>query len=780
MKTSNKLCSRPGKAIAISIFALICMCAEPVAAQSWPQISFGQPIGGFTHPTHLASARDGSGRLFVVEQPGRIRIIKNGALFPTPFLDITAHIGPVAGSRGLLSVAFPPDYADKQHFYVNYIIPPVGCSVGCGGILVIARYHITANPDIADANSEEIVLSDGPFPDHWGGELAFGPLDGYLYFGLGSGAPGDSNNVAQDLSVLPGKIMRIDVETGNPPTYTIPPTNPYVATANARHEIWDIGLRNPWSSSFDRETGDFYIADVGEGDREEVDFEPGGSAGGVNYGWSIMEGSLCFDPPTNCDSTGLTLPVTEYDHSLGCDISGGTVYRGLAYPHFQGIYFYGDWCTGRLWGLQRTNGVWQSALLFDTTLSIIGFSENESGQLWVSDYNGGAVYLIVEGPPAPIDLSLTQNDSTDPSLAGKQLTYTIQVRNNSSAMATGVVVTDSMPNGVPFVSVSSTKGNCTRSGNTVTCRIPSLAAAASATITLIVKPAAPGTISNTATAEANEPESNPADNSSTENTTINASSDLKVTVTDGKTAIAAGQKDTYTIKVTNLGPSNITGVTVTDTFPGIFTGVTFTATQSGGASGFAANGAGNINDTVTMPAGSVITYKATGKVSSAATGTLSNTTTVTAASGVPDPNTANNTATDSDTIKFSADLKVTVNDGKTATVAGAKNTYTIVVNNIGPSNVSGAVINDSFPNTFTGVGYTATPSGGASGFSATGSGDIHDTVAMPAGSKITYKATGTISASAAGPIANTATVSAPSGVTDPNPANNSATDTDTL
>ncbi len=314
----------------------------------------------------------------------------------------------------------------------------------------------------------------------------------------------------------------------------------------------------------------------------------------------------------------------------------------------------------------------------------------------------------------------------------------------------------------------------------MTCRIPSLAAAASATITLIVKPAAPGTISNTATAEANEPESNPADNSSTENTTINASSDLKVTVTDGKTAIAAGQKDTYTIKVTNLGPSNITGVTVTDTFPGIFTGVTFTATQSGGASGFAANGAGNINDTVTMPAGSVITYKATGKVSSAATGTLSNTTTVTAASGVPDPNTANNTATDSDTIKFSADLKVTVNDGKTATVAGAKNTYTIVVNNIGPSNVSGAVINDSFPNTFTGVGYTATPSGGASGFSATGSGDIHDTVAMPAGSKITYKATGTISASAAGPIANTATVSAPSGVTDPNPANNSATDTDTL
>jgi uncharacterized repeat protein (TIGR01451 family) len=778
MKTSNKLCSRPRDAIAISIFALICMCAEPVAAQSWPQISFEQPIGGFTHPTHLASARDGSGRLFVVEQAGRIRIIKNGALFPTPFLDITAHIGPVAGSKGLLSVAFPPDYAVKQHFYVNYIVPPVGCSVGCGGILVIARYHVTANPDIADSNSEEIILSDGPFPDHWGGELAFGPLDGYLYFGLGSGAPGDSNNVAQDLSVLPGKIMRIDVGTGNSASYTIPPTNPYVATANARHEIWDIGLRNPWSSSFDRETGDFYIADVGEGDREEVDFEPVGSAGGVNYGWSIMEGSLCFNPPTGCDTTGLTLPVTEYDHSLGCDISGGTVYRGLLYPSFQGIYFYGDWCTGRLWGLRQTNNAWQNALLYDTTLSIIGFSEDESGQLWVSDYNGGAVYPIVEGPPVPIDLSLTQNDSADPSQAGKQLTYTIQVGNNSSAMATGVLVTDTMPTGASFVSVSSTKGNCARSGNIVTCRIPSLAANAAATITLNVKPTASGTNSNTATVEANEPDSNPADNSSTENTTITASSDLKVTVTDGKTAIAAGQKDTYTIKVNNLGPSSVTGATVTDIFPGIFTGVTFTATQSGGASGFTASGTGNINDTVTMPSGSVITYKATGKVSSAATGTLSNTATVT--SGVADPNTANNTATDSDTITLSADLKVTVNDGKTATVAGAKNTYTIVVTNFGPSNVSGAAVNDSFPNTFTGVTYTATQTGGASGFSAAGSGDIHDTVTMPSGSKITYKATGTISASATVSIADTATVSVPSGVTDPNPANNSATDTDSL
>jgi uncharacterized repeat protein (TIGR01451 family) len=400
--------------------------------------------------------------------------------------------------------------------------------VGCGGNLVIARYHVTADPDIADANSEEIVLSDGPFPDHWGGELAFSPLDGYLYFGLGSGAPGDSNNVGQDLSVLPGKIMRIDVETGDPATYTIPPTNPYVGTANARPEIWDIGLRNPWSSSFDRETGDFYIADVGAATREEVDFEPAGSAGGVNYGWSIMEGSLCFDPPTGCDTISLTLPVFEYDHSLGCDISGGTVYRGLSYPSFQGLYFFGDWCSGRLWGMQRINGVWQSAILYDSTLSIIGFSEDESGQLWVSDYNGGAIYPIVEGPPTPVNLSVTQTDSADPSPVGNQLTYMVQITNNSSAAATGVVVNDNWTTGVEFVSVTSDQGTCSRSGDSVSCRIPSLAAGATATVTLLLQPTTPGTVVNSVTAEANEPDTDPSDNSSTEETTISATVQITV------------------------------------------------------------------------------------------------------------------------------------------------------------------------------------------------------------------------------------------------------------
>jgi len=587
------------------------------------------------------------------------------------------------------------------------------------------------------------------------------------------------DNLAQDLSVLRGKLLRVDVETGNPATYTVPPGNPYVTTANARPEIWASGLRNPFRSSFDRQTGDYYIADVGHSMREEVDFEPVGSAGGANYGWRIMEGSLCFNA-TTCNTTGLTLPVAEYDHSLGCAISGGTVYRAARYPTLYGIYFFGDWCSGRVWGLRQTNGACQSALLFYTTLSITSFAEDESGQLWVADYSGGAIYPIVEGPPSAVDLSLNQSDSADPSPAGGQLAYTIEVNNSSSAMATGVLVNDTIPTGVPFVSVNSTQGSCTRSGDTVTCRVLSLAAGATATITLLLKPNAVGTITNTANVVANEPDTDATNNSSTEDTTTSPSCEIKVTVTDFKTTIPAGQKNTYTIKVSNVGTNNVTGATVADSFPAMFTGVTFTATASGGASGFTASGAGNISDTVSLPKGSVITYNATGKISPSGTGTLSDTATVTPPSGVTDLTPANNTATDSDTITYKADLKVMVADGKSAEVAGSKNTYTITVSNLGPSNVSGAQINDSFPSTFTGVTYTATQTGGASGFSATGSGNIHHSVVMPSGSKIIYKATGTITASATGSISDTATITAPSGVTDPNNANNSATDTDTL
>jgi uncharacterized repeat protein (TIGR01451 family)/uncharacterized repeat protein (TIGR02543 family) len=256
------------------------------------------------------------------------------------------------------------------------------------------------------------------------------------------------------------------------------------------------------------------------------------------------------------------------------------------------------------------------------------------------------------------------------------------------------------------------------------------------------------------------------------------SADLQVTVTDGKSSAVAGAKNTYAITVFNAGPSYVTGAVTKDTFPSTFTGVTYTATQAGGATGFSLSGSGNINNTVTMPPGSSITYTASGKLSAAASGTFSDSASVAAPSGASDPNLNNNSATDSDIITLTADVKVTVNDGKTSAVPGSNNTYTIVVTNAGPSNVSGVIIRDTFPSIFTGVTYTATQRGGASGFTASGSGNINNTVAMPAASVITYKATGTISSSATGSISNTATVTSPSA--DPNTANNSATDTDTL
>jgi uncharacterized repeat protein (TIGR01451 family) len=738
-------------------------------AQNWPQISFSKPTPGFTHPSHLASAWDGSGRLFVVEQAGRVRIIKNGVLLSMPFLDITTRVGSTTAGTGLVSIAFPPDFASKGHFYVNYTTSL--------RYLIVARYTVSSDPDVANASSEEVVLTDGPYPGHYGGELAFGPLDGYLYLGIGTGTATMPDALGQDLTSLHGKLIRIDVEAGNPTTYTIPLSNPFVSTPSARGEIWALGLRNPFRSSFDRATGDFYIADVGQSTLEEVDFEPAGSQGGANYGWNIMEGSDCFNA-TSCNSGGLTIPATEYDHSQGCSVSGGTVYRGTRYPTLQGIYFFGDWCSGRIWGLQYTNSSWQSSLLSQTTLSIVSFAQDESGKLWVADYDGGAIYPIKEGPSNTIDLSLTQSDSPDPCPAGSRLTYSVVVRNNSSSLATGVVVSDTMPNRASFVSVSATAGKCVRSGSNVTWGIPSLAAGSSATMTLVVQPQAEGTISNVVNVVANEPDVDSTNNSSTESTTIIHGADLKVTVSDGKTSIAAGSQNTYTITVTNLGPGAVTGATIQDTFPSKFTGATFTASQTGGATGFSASGIGNVHDTVNMPVASKIIYQAKGKLSSNATGAVVDTATVAVPVGISDPNSANNTSTDSDTIVLKADLKVTVNDGKAAAIAGTKDTYTLVITNAGPSNVTGAVIQDTFPVTFTGLNFTATQTGGATGFTATGTGDINDRANMPAGSKITYKVTGTISASATGSISDTASVT--SNVTDPNTANNTATDTDTL
>jgi glucose/arabinose dehydrogenase len=365
---------------------------------SLPQLALVSPVGGFSSPVGIVNAADGSGRLFVIEQPGRIRIVKNGALLSTPFLDISTHISS-GGERGLLGLAFPPGFATKQHFYVYYTNP--------AGDIVIARYRVSAtNADAADAGSEQIVITV-PHPtnsNHNGGQLNFGPSDGFLYAGTGDGGSGgDPPNNAQNTNVLLGKIIRLDVETGNPTTYTVPPTNPFVGRTGFRPEIWAYGVRNPWRFSFDRQTKDLYIADVGQGNYEEIDFQPAASTGGENYGWRIMEGFHCYPPgTTTCDQTGLTLPVIEYDHSAGdCSVTGGYVYRGGAFPRMQGLYFYGDFCSGRIWGLRRVSSAWQSALLLDTSFQITAFGEDEAGNLYAASYGTGEVYSVVDTSPTP-------------------------------------------------------------------------------------------------------------------------------------------------------------------------------------------------------------------------------------------------------------------------------------------------------------------------------------------------------------------------------------------
>jgi glucose/arabinose dehydrogenase len=346
-----------------------------------PAISLTRVAGGFAQPVTITHAGDGSGRLFVVEQGGRIRIIRNGAVAPTPFLDISNLVTPAGGEQGLLGLAFPPGFTTRGTFYVNYT------DRNGVGNTVIARYGLTTNADQADPASGQGLLNIvQPFTNHNGGQLAFGP-DALLYIGTGDGgSAGDPLGNGQSLFTLLGKILRIDVLSGGAP-YTIPAGNPF------GNEIWSYGLRNPWRFSFDRLIGDFYVGDVGQDLVEEIDFQPAGSGAGANYGWNLMEGSHCFSS-TVCSGAGLTLPVAEYLHGSGdCAVIGGYVYRGSA-AALKGIYFYGDFCSGRIWGLRRAGSVFETALLADTTLSISAFGEDEAGELYLADYAAGDIYRI--------------------------------------------------------------------------------------------------------------------------------------------------------------------------------------------------------------------------------------------------------------------------------------------------------------------------------------------------------------------------------------------------
>jgi glucose/arabinose dehydrogenase len=334
---------------------------------------------GLDSPVGLVNAGDGSGRLFVVEKSGLIEIIKNGEVAPGPFLDIRDIVGSTGSEQGLLGLAFDPQYQENGYFYVNY--------TDIQGNTVIARYSVTSfNADRADAESEKrLIYVDQPFANHNGGEMVFGP-DGYLYIGLGDGGSGgDPHGNGQSTNTLLGKILRIDVDHGDP--YSVPVDNPFV-NGGGNLDIWAYGLRNPWRFSFDLLTHDLYIGDVGQDMWEEIDFLLAGSPGGSNFGWNYMEGT---HPYQSSPPAGLKLipPVAEYSHNNGCSVTGGYVYRGKELPDWQGVYLYGDYCSGKVWGLlHMPDGSWKNALLFETTARISSFGEDEAGEIYLVDISG--------------------------------------------------------------------------------------------------------------------------------------------------------------------------------------------------------------------------------------------------------------------------------------------------------------------------------------------------------------------------------------------------------
>lgn len=339
---------------------------------------------GFDRPLYVTNAGDGSGRIFVVEQSGKIWIISDGQRLETPFIDVSSLLsrdvfGGGYTERGLLGLAFAPDYATSGIFYINY--------TDTSGTTIVARYQVSAdNPDVADPDSAATILwQEQPYPNHNGGQMAFG-ADGYLYISMGDGgAGGDPENRAQNLETWLGKILRIDV-SGE--TYAVPDDNPFVGVDGALPEIWAYGVRNVWRFSFDRETGDLYLADVGQNQWEEVNFQPADSPGGENYGWRPFEGTHPYSGEPAPE--GMVLPVTEYPHSMGASISGGYVYRGSALPAFTGVYFFGDFGSGTIWSLFRdAGGTWQSSVFMSTTgHTISSFGEDESGELYLVDYSG--------------------------------------------------------------------------------------------------------------------------------------------------------------------------------------------------------------------------------------------------------------------------------------------------------------------------------------------------------------------------------------------------------
>lgn len=381
------------------------------AAQMPPdlQISVTDVVAsGFTRPLYVTHAGDGSGRLFVVEQPGQIWVVSDTVL-ATPFLDIRSLVETTGNEQGLLGLAFHPNYASNGHFYVDY-------TRAGDGATVLARYSVSADPNVADPGSATLVMTvTQPQANHNGGQIVFGP-DDLLYIGLGDGGgAGDPLENGQAITTPLGAILRIDVDGGLP--YDIPPDNPFVGIEGV-DEIWDYGLRNPWRFTFDRLTGDLYIGDVGQNDWEEIDHHAAGTPGGLNFGWDCKEGTHDYEFTTECATADLVEPIAEYDHTVGRSVTGGFVYRGSRYPDLQGRYFFADFISGRIWSMSKTGSnpvTWSDPKLeLDTDLLISSFGQDAAGELYVVDLGGGTVRRLGASFVYRIYLPLILGNATAP------------------------------------------------------------------------------------------------------------------------------------------------------------------------------------------------------------------------------------------------------------------------------------------------------------------------------------------------------------------------------
>ncbi len=353
-------------------------------------VGFEPVAEGFDQPVDITHANDGSGILYVAEKPGTVRMLVDSERVEEPFLDITDRVGSSGYEQGLLGIAFPPDYADSRVFYAYY--------TDVEGTVVLSRFQVADN-DIADPESEQVILEQAqPYPNHNGGQIAFGP-DGYLYVALGDGGSGgDPHNNGQSLDTWLGKILRIDVNPQNVPEgepYLVPEDNPFVDDEEALSEIYAYGLRNPWRFSFDAQTGDLFIADVGQNAIEEINLLPAGTTEAPNFGWNTMEGSSCF-LESGCDTTGLTMPIIEYPHAEGsCSVTGGEVYYGQNLSGLHGSYIFADFCSGLVWqAVPDDDGNWTMSDPIQSGLAISSFGVDEQGEVYVVDLNSGIVYRL--------------------------------------------------------------------------------------------------------------------------------------------------------------------------------------------------------------------------------------------------------------------------------------------------------------------------------------------------------------------------------------------------